>query len=184
MAPEFSRPLSWALIRHRTNGEARHERLQATPEECAALARRFGILAVNSLTADISLKLGQGGTALAKGRFQAEVVQACIVSLKPIEQRVDEAVNLRFLPEGKEPGDDSDPDVPDEIPTQSGVIDLGEAVAETLSLSLDPYPRDPLAAIPAEFQAPEEEEAHETLAPEEAPKRPNPFAALAGLKKP
>lgn len=182
MTPEFSRPLSWALIRHRTNGDARHEVLEAKPEECAALARRFGILAVNNLKAELSLRLGPGGSALAQGRFQAEVVQACIVSLKPIEQRIDEPLNLRFLPEGKEPQDDTDPDMPDEIPTEGGSIDLGEAIAETLSLALDPYPRDPMAAIPPEFQAPEEEESPADPVPE-APSRPNPFAALAALKK-
>ncbi|MBE9603371.1 DUF177 domain-containing protein [Acetobacteraceae bacterium H6797] len=182
MTPELSRPLPWAAIRHRAPGEGRIERIEATPAERAALARRFGIVAVDSLNAELELRAGPGGTAIAEGRLKAVVVQECIVSLKPIEQAIDEKLRLRFLPEGAEPGDDTEFDAPDEIPTEGEAIELGEAIAESLALALDPYPRDPLAAIPEEFQAPEEDESEQDTVPDE-PKRPNPFAALAALKK-
>lgn len=181
MTPELSRPISWALIRHRAPGDGRRERIEASPAECAALARRFGIPGVNAFSAEVELRAGPGGIALVEGRLKAEVVQTCIVSLKPIEQRIDEPVRLRFLPEGEEPSDDGELDTPDEIPTEGGVIELGEALAESLALALDPYPRDPAAEIPAEFRLEEEEEA--APAEPEPPKRPNPFAALAALKK-
>ena len=53
-------------------------------------------------------------------------------------------------------------------------LELGEAIAEQLSLALDPYPRVPGATLELDDDA--------EAAPEAT--RPNPFAKLAGLKKP
>ena len=113
--------------------------VQATEEECAALARRFGIPAVESLECSFHLKV-EGKAVLAKGRLTAAVVQSCVVSLEPVAQRVTESFILRFVPAGTE-RDDLDPDLPDEMPVEGSMIDLGEAAAEQLALALDPYPR-------------------------------------------
>ncbi|MBD0275271.1 MAG: DUF177 domain-containing protein, partial [Acetobacteraceae bacterium] len=143
-APEFSRPLSLGLV----GPDGRREVLEADAAERAALARRFGIPAVESLRAELRLRPEADGAVRAEGRLAAEVVQSCVVTLEPVAQRVDEAVALRLLPAGAEPRDE--PDGPDDIPSEDGVVDLGEAVAEQLALALDPYPRAPGAALPAE----------------------------------
>ena len=143
-APEFSRPLPLGLV----GPEGRHEVLEADEAERAALARRFGIPAVESLRAELSLRPDTDGAVRAEGRLDASVVQSCVVTLEPVAQRVAEAVNFRLLPAGREPRDEADE--PDEIATDGGVADLGEAVAEQLALALDPYPRAPDAALPAE----------------------------------
>ena len=168
MAPEFSRPVSLA----RLSPEGREERLVATPAECAALAQRFAIPAINRFSAVLRLRAEPGGLATVSGRISAEVVQACVVTLDPVVQQVEEAVALRILPPGEEPSDD--PEGPDEIEAEGDSVDLGEAMAEQLSLALDPYPRAPGAALPGPEAPPE--------APEPAPK--SPFAALAALRKP
>jgi uncharacterized metal-binding protein YceD (DUF177 family) len=179
MPIEFSRRLPWAAV----TPQGRTETLVATPQEAAALAARFGIPAIESLTARLTLREGAGGAAEAEGVLAARVVQTCVVTLTPVTQTVSEPLSLRFLPEGQDPADE-DPDGPDEIPTEGGMIELGEAVAESLSLALDPFPRHPDAAVPPEYAAPAEEAAEEQAAPAEAvPARPHPFAALASLKK-
>lgn len=165
--PEFSR-----LVR--LLPEVRRVTLEASPEECAALATRFGILGVGSLRADLALVPESGGTVRARGTLDAAVEQACVVTLEPVAQQVQARIDLRILPEGQEPQDE-DPDSPDEIESQGGLVDLGEAVAEQLALALDPYPRAEGVSLP-ELDPQEEEEA-------EAPLRPNPFAALAKLRK-
>lgn len=165
--PEFSR-----LVR--LGPEARDVTLEATSEECAALARRFGILGVGSLSALLRLEPEPGGSVRARGRLQAMVEQACVVTLEPVVQRVDAPLDLRILPDGDEPSDE-DPDSPDEIESQGGLVDLGEAVAEQLSLALDPYPRTEGAVLPE----PEVEAAPE----EPEPTRPNPFGKLAKLRE-
>ena len=143
-APEFSRPFPLGSV----GPDGRREILEADEAERAALAARFGIPAVESLRAELRLRLEADGAVRAEGRLAAEVVQSCVVTLEPVAQRVEEAVALRLLPAGLEPRDD--PDEPDEIPSRNGIVDLGEAVAEQLALALDPYPRAPGAVLPAE----------------------------------
>lgn len=168
MTPEFHRPLRWGVV----GAAGRRERLAATPAECAALAERFGILAIASLQAELALRPDRDGAIRAEGRLTAGVTQACVVSLEPVAQHVSAPVLLRFLPPGATP--DDDPESPDEIETDGDMLDLGEAVAEQLALALDPYPRRPDAALPPEANdAPEPE----------PPPAPSPFAALARLKR-
>ncbi|MBC9205865.1 DUF177 domain-containing protein [Roseomonas aerophila] len=171
-APEFSRPFPWGTI----GKQERREEVQATPKECAALAARFGILAIEALSASLRLRQESGGAVRVRGRLAATVVQPCVVTLEPVRQTVDEAVDLRFLPPGAEM--DEDPEGPDEIPTENDVLELGEALAEQLSLALDPYPRAPGASLEEGFSVGDDEPAPESPAP-----RPNPFAVLKGLKR-
>ena len=164
MTPEFSRHLPLARLPE----EGREERLKASPAECAALAHRFGIPAVNRLEAVVRLQPESGGGVSVTGRLSAEVVQECVVTLEPVTQAVEEEVALRILGPEEEPSDD--PDAPDEIPAEGDSVDVGEAIAEQLSLALDPYPRAPGAALPG---GEEGLEATPT----------GPFAGLASLKK-
>ncbi|MCX8132697.1 MAG: DUF177 domain-containing protein [Roseococcus sp.] len=161
MRPEFSRPVQLAHLPR----EGRSLRLEADAAERAALTRRFGLLALHALSGELRLAPAPGGLVHVEGLLRAEVEQRCVISLEPVRQRVEEAVAWRLLPEGVEPSDgDADPD---DIPSEAGVADLGEALAQQLSLALDPYPRAPGATLPAEAS---DGGAH------------GPFAALAKLR--
>ncbi len=158
--PEFTRPVPVGAI----PAGGREERLVATPAECAALAARFMIPAVEALDATIRLVPEPGGSVRATGRLAARVVQTCVLTLDPVTQAVEAPIDLRFLP--GEAALSDDPEGPDEIPFDHGMVDLGEAIAEQLSLALDPYPRAPGARLPETGEVP-------------APEKPNPFAVLA-----
>ena len=166
--PEFSRPI---LVEQLGTG-LKTFKLQADPAECEALAKRFDIVALKSLMAVVQLKVLAGGDLVRlHGQFNAHVIQACVVTLEPVESHLDEAFDLVYGPppdndEGDEIVIDMAADDPPE-PIVGGAIDIGEAVAEHLALALPPFPR----AAGAEFVAVEE------------PERPNPFAALEALKK-
>ncbi len=163
--PEFPRPV-------RLGPEPRQLVLEATAEERAALALRFGILAIHALRAELDLVSEVGDLVRARGTLSAEIEQECVVTLDPVRQSVRARIDLRILPEGEEPADE-DPDSPDEIESAGGSVDLGEAVAEQLALALDPYPRAPGVSLDP------------PAAPEAAPAAPrNPFAALAKLRGP
>jgi uncharacterized metal-binding protein YceD (DUF177 family) len=169
MTPEFSRPT-------RLGPDPREVALEATPAECAALAKRFGILGIGALSVRLRLVQEPGGTVRARGTLAARVEQSCVVTLEPVTQAVEAPLDLRILGEGEAPADD-DPDSPDEIESAGGVVDLGEAVAEQLSLALDPYPRAEGATLP-EIEGPLPEPRVS-----EEPGRPNPFAKLAKLRE-
>lgn len=143
MPPELSRPLPLVAV----PAAGREARIEATATECAALADRFGIPAVECLQATVHLLAAEDGSVVGFGTLEARVVQLCVVTLEPVPQMVSEAFRWRFLPLGADPQDGPEDDA-DEIPT-AGVADLGEALAEQLSLALDPYPRAPGAVLPA-----------------------------------
>ena len=148
------------------------ERLEASPTECAALAERFGIEALKHFSARFTRKPYPGGGLLISGWIKAEPVQLCIVSLEPVTERLDKPFTLVVLPPDGTLSED--PDGPDEIQADAtGHFDLGEALSEELSLSLNPYPRAVGAHLPL---APEE-----AVEAAEAPPR-NPFAKLATLR--
>jgi uncharacterized metal-binding protein YceD (DUF177 family) len=148
------------------------DRLEASTAECAALAERFGIEALKHFSARFTRKPYPGGGLLISGRLKAEPVQLCIVSLEPVTERLDKPFTLVVLPPDGTLSED--PDGPDEIQADAtGHFDLGEALAEELSLSLNPYPRKAGAHLPL----PPEEAAE----PTEATPR-NPFAKLAALR--
>ncbi|MEI6159037.1 MAG: DUF177 domain-containing protein [Roseococcus sp.] len=124
-------------------------RLEAPAAEREALARRFDLLALHGLAAELRLSPTEEGAILVAGELVAELEQACGITLVPVRQSVRESVAWRLLPEGMEPTDGEDD--PDDIETEQGMADLGEALAQQLSLAIDPYPRAPGAEMPEEL---------------------------------
>lgn len=174
ITPEFSRPI---LIDSLSVVERTHD-IEASADECKALAERFDILSVDSLTASVRMKMLPGGELVrVRGHLKAHVTQACVVTLEPVPEQIDEEFELVY---GPEPDPESEEIVVDmeasdpPEPIIGNAIDIGEAVAEHLALALDPFPRKEGAEFAESPPPPEDDE------PEE---KPNPFAALAALKK-
>jgi hypothetical protein len=142
VTPEFSHRLAIAKVP--AGGQALN--LAASAEERAALAARFDLLALHGLSAELRLIPGLEGVVHVTGRLTAELEQACGITLAPVRQSIAEVVAWRLLPEGMEPSDGEDE--PDDIETEQDVADLGEALAQQLSLAIDPYPRAPGAEMP------------------------------------
>ena len=171
-ARAFSRPEFSRLERAEAIGEGeRHLDLAATPAECAALAARFDLRAVERLEARFTVRRDAAGIVV-RGRVRAAVVQACSVTDEPLPAVVDEAVALRFVAgQAGEPDEiELDADALDIVSFDGVAIDLGEASAETMMLALDPFPRGPGAAAALRAAG--------VLSEEEA----KPAGALAGLK--
>ncbi len=123
--------------------------IEASPEERTALAARFGLGAVESLRAEIALE--QKPRAIrATGRLRAAIMQPCAVSGEDFPVTIDEPVDLRFVEEGQRPATpdeeiEFEADDCDEIEFSGEMFDLGEAVAQTLGLVIDPYAEGPNA---------------------------------------
>jgi uncharacterized metal-binding protein YceD (DUF177 family) len=163
-APEFTRPVDVSRL---PSGEAVYD-LAATPAERAALARRFDLLALDRLEAQVRLTRLAGGLLRLSAALSAEVVQACVVTLEPVRAPVADEFSVLYRT-GAEAGEKSIVlSGAEELvePLPSDILDIGEAVAQQLSLALDPYPRAPGAAAASPGEA---------LA--------SPFAALATWKR-
>jgi len=122
--------------------------VRATPEECAALAIRMNIPAIQSLECLFNLTPDDDGVSvLAQGRLRARLTRVCVVSAEDFETEGEDEFELCFVPAGTEE-DDPDPELIDEMPYEGNAIDLGEATAQQLGLALDPYPRIEGATLP------------------------------------
>jgi uncharacterized metal-binding protein YceD (DUF177 family) len=125
--------------------------IEATEAERAAVTSRFGLGAVHSLRAEVALE--QKPRAIrATGRLTATIMQPCAVSGEVFPVTIDEPIDLRFVEENLRPvGEDEvielelEADDCDEIEYAGDMFDLGEAVAQTLGLAIDPYAEGPNA---------------------------------------
>jgi uncharacterized metal-binding protein YceD (DUF177 family) len=162
VTPELHRPVA----ADRVGGAGLDCTVEATADECAALANRMNLPAVLSLSCRFRLQREPGGAVMARGHLLARVVQTCVVSLDDFTATVEERFEVRCVAAGTE-SDDPDPDAPDEFVYAEGVIDLGEATTEQFALALDPYPRAPGAVLPDIEAEPE----------------PHPLAALEALRR-
>lgn len=166
--PEFSRPV-------RVDQLARHAQgvtITADPAEREALARRFNLSSLDRLEADYALG-EENGAVVARGRVRAELAQPCVATGQPVPEKIDTDFLLRFVAEAAE-GEGEEVEIDSEdcdlIPYDGQIIDIGEAVAETVVLAMTPYPRSPEAdAFLRDAGVLSEEQA-------------SPFAALLSLK--
>ena len=138
-----------------------------------AVAKEAGVNAVKRLSARFEVTpYGKDGLRVT-GLVSATVAQTCVVSLEPLDNEIEEAIELEFQPPDRiaakaaEAGDadGEEDDGPD--PLIDGVINLGGIATEFLVLAIDPYPRKPEAVLDQPLS-------EGTSA--------NPFAALAALK--
>lgn len=72
--------------------------LEVTPSESerAALARRFGFLGLPAFSARATVDRRAGGQVVVEGRLRGRIVQACILSLDPVTQELDETFRIAF----------------------------------------------------------------------------------------
>ena len=174
--PELSIPVE---LEELADGPRKYE-FSADPEECVALTERFGLLALNSLSARTTLEWVEPNTVLRMtGRFLASVTQKCVITLNPFDAEIEEEISLLFARNVSEAADIVASNEAE--PLEGTVLDIGEIVAEELSLSLDPYPRNPSADPSDMALGPGAELMTEDQAAE-MPKSENPFAVLESLK--
>jgi uncharacterized metal-binding protein YceD (DUF177 family) len=138
-AAEFSRLVPLAGL---TSGGDRHQ-IAAEPAECEALAARLGLVGLDHLAADVVLRRQADGVVLLEAAFEATFLQSCVVTLEPVVGTISERFALRYGPPGAETAADIAlaADEPAFEPLTGDVIDIGEAVAQELSLQLPPFPR-------------------------------------------
>jgi hypothetical protein len=166
--PEFQRVVP--LPRHL--GEDAVHTISANAEERAALAARFALLALDRLEAEVRLARLPGGLVRLSATLGAEAAQACIVSEEPVPARIEDSFSLLYgaVDEAREVVLDGAAETVE--PLAGSSIDIGEAVAQQLSLVLDPFPLAEDVADPQPAPVAEDSGAE------------SPFAALKHWRRP
>lgn len=155
----------------------------ASDSERAALARRFGFLGLPALSTRVTVDHRPGGQIVVEGRLRGRIVQACVLTLDPVNQDLDDAFRIVFK---KDLADDRDPENGEAVlsaqadapePLTGNLLDVGEIIAEQLSLAADPYPRRAGARL--EDVLPKPRNPGRRGPPDQ---RRHPFAGLAALR--
>lgn len=140
--PEFSR------VFHLEKGLTKPVQFnaKADEEECVALAKRFELLDIKNFSVTFVVEASrEAGEYEVKGSGQADVVQACVVTLKDVPEHVDFSFHTKLVHGVEKPLDEGDYSfLEEEIDVdyyQNSHVDLGEIAAQYLTLSLNPYPR-------------------------------------------
>jgi uncharacterized metal-binding protein YceD (DUF177 family) len=153
-----------------------HRDIEAGPAAREAMAELADLREILSASASLDVTPKGGGRFHVAGRVRARVGQTCVVTLDPIENDIDEEIDLIFAPpeqipelsalvdEAAESGEIPDPPEP----VVNGVIDLGRLATDALFLGIDPYPRRPDAVFEPPLVAEDPED--------------HPFAALKALQ--
>lgn len=149
-----------------------HKALVADDATRLAIARVVGVRDLSRLEVNFDLARHGGGGLRVTGHVSATVGQNCVVTLEPLENEIEEDVNVLYTPAATAAATDEDtaaePKWDDPEPLIGGMIDLGALATEFLILGIDPYPRKPGAV----FEPPRDQK------PDAGP-----FAGLAGLMK-
>jgi hypothetical protein len=154
-----------------------HRDIEAGPATRAAIAELGGLRDVLSASASLDVTPRGGGRFQVEGRVRARIGHTCVVTLDPIENDIDEAIDLIFAPPEQIPelsdliddaaeNSEAIPDPPE--PIENGFIDLGRLATDALFLGVDPYPRRPDAVFDLPVVAADPED--------------HPFAALKALQ--
>lgn len=172
MTPDAVGPLSRPFPLYRVTPAGVQTTVEATEQECKALAADLDLPAIHRLEARFRL-VGSRDRVVVKGRISAKIEQMCGVTLEPFPTDIEEDVEVTFTvpdprhkgttPEEVELSMEHDP--PEELTGDS--IDLGSITAEFLALGLDPFPKKPGIA----FEQPQDTRAED-----------GPFARLAALR--
>lgn len=152
--------------------------IEATEEQRSGLAREHGLLSVRRFRADLLVESWKRDGVRVSGKVEADIEQACTVTLEPLQAEIREDVDAVFVPENSKlarPKVDErgeillDVDGADSPETFAGdVIDVGALAEEFFALAIDPYPRKEGAVLPRT---------------EEGDDKTSPFASLRLLKR-
>ena len=154
-----------------------HRDIEANPAARAAMAEVAGLREILSARASLDVTSIGGGRYHVAGYVRSRIGQTCVVTLDPIENDIDEPIDLIFAPPEQIPDladlveetAESNVEIPDPPePIVNGVIDLGRIATDALFLGVDPYPRKPDAVFEPPVVAADPDD--------------HPFAALKALQ--
>lgn len=177
--------LSYPVSVAHVSGKGTTIKIAADDKELAQLAHNHELLSVASFKAEILVTPWKKHGLKLRGWIEAQIVQACGVTLEPIDAFIREDINTVFVPENSrlarvsldESGemliDAEGPDMPETF--DGDQIDVGAVAEEFFELALDPYPRK-IEAEYVEIIDTEDEEAEEDIKPD------SPFSRLAKLR--
>jgi uncharacterized metal-binding protein YceD (DUF177 family) len=168
MNTKHNQPLHWPVKVNVLPSSGFDLAIKASPEECKLLAEKADIEAVREFSAELVFRRWRRQGVMVRGEISAEIIQACSVTLDPLDVSIHGEVDRLFLPEGSrllKPSfndegemliDAEGPDLPE--PFNGETIDAWPILVEQLILEIDPFLRKPEAELPELAEEADEDE--------------------------
>lgn len=172
---------SFSLDVEEIQTEPRVYKLTAPELQLTELAERFKLIALHMFTATVSVSVDpKNKTIWIRGEIAASLVQQCVVSLADVPEEISDTFELMLVsPEKADELDQDevylDPEAPDYDAFEGEVLPVGDMVAQTLSVLMDPYPKQKDAKIKVP-------NGQGVSINEDLDEKPNPFAVLSKLR--
>lgn len=150
MTTTLRSPVSFPVSINRLPAKGMPVTIEADASALSALAAEHDLLSAQKFRAELLVTNWRGNGVAVKGRVEASITQACIVSLEPVEAEIDEEVDSTFLPRDSKLFRSGDPsgevlvdfDGPDSPEVLEGdTLDVGALAEEFFAVAIDPYPR-------------------------------------------
>jgi uncharacterized metal-binding protein YceD (DUF177 family) len=168
-------PLTWSHAIHDVSARGLDIKRAASNEERLALTKALDVLSVDRFETAYRVTAQSGHRYRIVGTFEADLSQACVVTLDPVRGTIKEEFAVGFCPEEKnDTATDAERSVLDEPDVEiltSDNLEIGRILYELLAAAVDPFPRKDGAEFSFEDRL------------GGADKPGNPFAVLATLKK-
>jgi Large ribosomal RNA subunit accumulation protein YceD len=131
--------------------------IEADEDQRRLLAQQHGLLGVECFRADLVVSKWKGEGVRVSGQVDADITQACVVSLDPMDAHVNAEIEALFVPEDSRLSraqtghkaeillDAEGPDSPE--PFLGDTIDVGALAEQYFALAIDPYPRKEGASL-------------------------------------
>src|SRR5438876_4906438 len=143
--PTTTPELVWDHAEHDIPESGLSAQREAAPDELASVALALDLIACRSLRAEYAIAPTAGGHYRLSGRLHAEISQACVVTLEPIDSTIEEAFEAVFWPQEDMPapssGEVAMDDEPERESIEAGQIAVGRVVFESLAAATNPFPR-------------------------------------------
>ncbi|MEQ1577100.1 MAG: DUF177 domain-containing protein [Hyphomicrobium sp.] len=176
MTTQSTSPLAWHYSIKSAGSRVITAEREATPADLARMTTDLDVLSVDAFETRYTITPQSGDCFLLTGGYTARLTQACVVTLEPVPQILDEAFSISFCPPNRipEPEGKERPvlDVPDVEVLTGDEIEVGRVLFELLGAAIDPYPRK----AEAEFSW------NDPKSGPDVAEKLNPFAALSKLK--
>lgn len=125
--------------------------LELDGDQRRAVAVFLGLIALDAFKMRYRIEPLAKGRFKLTGEFHAELSQACVITLEPVPEIVDETIEAELWPESQLQDDDQlsqdneffEDQIPEDppIPIVAGRADLASYAIEILSTSMESYPR-------------------------------------------
>ncbi len=119
--------------------------ISANADQCVAIAKRFSVIAVETLNGEITIRAAKSRIEV-RGAVKATLRRECVASLEEFVETIEEPFEISYIRTAAAISDEEDVTLDTPDIHEGPDFDIGELLVQQASLAMSPFPRKPGAA--------------------------------------